>query len=311
MIEPSILDKYIDESCLNMNDKSRRKTQLVISNFFERKPNLAYENLNKQDFVDMLSQSACMITSSFLAYKSTIYDFVKWMYEQGYGSEKILLDFADIQYTDIDRSPFYARYYFVDLQDLSSTLDDVFEDRGTEFDTFRAAALLIWHGIEQTEVVDILKYDLNEFERTIKNSVTGQIIPLDEKVTYFLARYRDDKTYDSRKMGGRTLSYLDGRYLLRSYKSDHFTATHLSNLQTTSIKLTADYRKQFHWKQIYLSGLYYRMHEYERLKGEITRSDFEILQQFFKVQGKLTPQRKTGLVRKLNEYQEFKSLMYS
>lgn len=311
MIDQSILDKYIDESSFNMNDTSRQKTRLVISKFFESKSDVAYENLTKQNFVDMLSQAACMSINSFLSYKSTINDFIKWMYEQGYGTERLSKDFVQIQYADINRSAFYSRYYFSDLQDLLSTMETIFEDRGSEFDTFKAAALLIWYGIEPKEVIEVLKANLNEDDDTIQNPVTGQIIHLSKDVSYFLVQYRDDDNYDSRKMGGRVLSYVKSKYLLRSYKNAHLTLSQLSNIQSSTLKIAEEHGKQFQWKRIYLSGLYYRMYEFEQANGEINRTDFETLTYFFKVQGELTPQRKTDLLRKLSEYQEFKSYMYS
>lgn len=311
MIEQGILDKYIDESSFNMNNASRQKTRLVITKFFEYKSDVAYADLTKQDFIDMLSQAACMSINSFLSYKSTINDFIKWMYEQGYGSEQLSKDFAQIQYADVNRSAFYNRYYFSDLQDLFSTLETIFEDRGSEFDTFKAAALLIWYGIEPKEVLEILKSNLNEDEDTIENPATGQIIKLNKDVSYFLAKYKNDDTYDSRKMGGRVLSYVKSKYLLRSYRNAHLTLSQLSNAQSSTLKIADEHGKQFQWKRIYLSGLYYRMYEFEQANGEISRSDFEVLKAFFKMQDDLTPQRKTDLLRKLSEYQEFKSYMYS
>lgn len=311
MIEQSVLDKYIDESSFNMNDASRQKTRLVITKFFEYKSSVAYNDLTKQDFIEMLSQAACMSINSFLSYKSTINDFIKWMYEQGYGTEQMSVDFAQIQYTDINRSAFYSRYYFSDLPDLISTMETIFEDRGSEFDTFRATAFLIWYGMEPKEVLDILKSDFNEDEDTIKNPATGQVIHLSKDVSYFLAKYCNDDTFDSRKMGGRVLSYVPSKYLLRSYKNAHLTLSQLSNVQSSTLKIADEHGKQFQWKRIYLSGLYYRMYEFEQENGEISRTDFEILKDFFKMQSVLTPQRKTDLLRKLSEYQEFKSYMYS
>lgn len=107
------------------------------------------------------------------------------------------------------------------------------------------------------------------------------------------------------------MSYVKSKYLLRSYRNAHLTLSQLSNVQSSTLKIADEHGKQFQWKRIYLSGLYYRMYEYEQANGEISRSDFEVLKAFFKVQDDLTPQRKTDLLRKLSEYQEFKSYMYS
>lgn len=311
MIEQSVLDKYVEESSFNMNDKSRQKTRLVIAKFFDYKSDVAYTALTKQDFVDMLSQAACMSINSFLSYKCAINDFIKWMYEQGYGTEQQLMDFSQIQFTDINRHAFYAKYYFSDLKDLISIMESIFEDRGSEFDTFKATAFLMWYGFELHEASEVLKSNLNEFEDTILNPITGQVIHLNKDVSYFLTRYRDDDTYDSRKMGGRVLSYVKSKYLLRTYRNAHLTVSQLSNIQSTTLKITSKHEKQFQWKRIYLSGLYNRMYEFEQKNGEITRSDYEILMKFFKVHDNLSPQRKTDLLRKLSEYQEFKSYMYS
>ena len=53
--------------------------------------------------------------------------------------EQIIRNLSEIQFTDINRSGFYNTYYFRDYNDLFNTIDEVFSDRGTEFDTFKCA----------------------------------------------------------------------------------------------------------------------------------------------------------------------------
>ena len=310
MIDQSILDKYLDESSFNMNETSIQKTRLVVAKFFSCKKDIEYNDLKKEDFVDMFSQAACMSINSFLSYKSTINDFIKWMHEQGYGSEQFVIDFAKIQYSDVNRSAFYEKYYFEDLDDLFDTIENVFSDRGTEFDTFKAAAFLIWYGIEPKVVPDILKENLNDDEGTILNPSTGQKILLSKDVSHFLVEYKNADTYDSRKFGGRILPYVESKYLLRTYKNAHLSTKQLSSIQSSTINIAEEHGKQFQWKRIELSGLFYRVYQYEQEHGEIDRDDFNTLKTIFNMSGELLPQRKTELLRKLSEYQEFKTYMY-
>jgi len=311
MIEKTVMDQYIQESTLRMNEKSKRQIEVFLTKFFDLKPDVSYNDLTKQDLIDMFSQLVIISANSFFTYKSKINDFMKWMYEQGYGSEQIIRNLSEIQFTDINRSGFYNTYYFRDYNDLFNTIDEVFSDRGTEFDTFKCAAILVWFGIKINDIPSILKKDLDEYEGTIIHPVTKEKIKLPDNAVYLLSNYRDAETHDSQKFGGRTVAYVDSQYLFRSYKNACFTTKQINHISISANDVAKDFGKVFQWNRIYLSGLYNRIYQYEQKHGEIGRTNFKVLKQFFIGDDELTIQRKTDLSRKYEEYQEFKEYMYS
>ena len=310
MIEKSVMDRYIEESTLKMNECSKRQIEVFLTKFFSFKEDVEYNDLTKQDLIDMFSELTLMSANSFYTYKSKINDFMKWMKEQGYGSEQVLKNLSDVQFTDINRSGFYNTYYFRDYDDLFNTIDVVFKQRGTEFDTFKSAALLVWFGIDIKDVPQILKNDLDEDEGTIIHPGTKEKIKLPANAVYLLARYRDAQTYDSRKFGGRALTYVDSQYLFRSYKNAYFTTKQINYFSISANNVAEEFGKIFQWNKIYLSGIYNRIYEYELQHGNIGRTNYDVLKTFFVGDDKMTKQRKTDLSRKYEEYQEFKEYMY-
>lgn len=311
MIDNSLLDQYIAESTLRMADENKRGFKTLFIRFFGLKPDISYSDLTKQDFIDMFSQMNIMTANAFLTYKCKITDFMRWMLEHGQGSQQQINEFGTIQYTDINRHAFYDLYYFRDFDDLINTLDTVFNDRGSEFDTFKSAAILCWFGIEIKFQSDILKTDLDEDAGTIINPETKEIISLPSLAVRYLEQYKNADSQDTRKFGGRVMAYPKSQYLFRSYKNAYMTQKQLAHVSSEANRVAKDFEKVFQWQKIYLSGLYNRIFEYEQEHGEIGRSNYEILRQFFKTDEELTPMRKVTLSRKYEAYEEFKQIMFS
>ena len=71
-----------------MNEKSKRQIEVFLTKFFDLKPDVSYNDLTKQDLIDMFSQLVIISANSFFTYKSKINDFMKWTYEQGYGCQR-------------------------------------------------------------------------------------------------------------------------------------------------------------------------------------------------------------------------------
>jgi hypothetical protein len=228
MIEQSVMDRYIAESSLKMTEMSRINFENLLTRFFNLKPSVEFADLRKADLIEMYSQLNQHSIGGFITHKSKVNDFAKWMYEQGYGSAELLRDISDLKYSDINHDYLYDIYYFRDVEELWNSMSLIFEDRGTEFDTFKAAAIMVWLGIDLNDLPDILKIDIDESSQSIIHPVTRQKVelpPVDlrDKIFSFLVSYRDADSCDTRKFGGRVLPYMQSKYLLRSYKNAHLT----------------------------------------------------------------------------------------
>lgn len=315
MVDQSIIDRYIEESTVNMMSLSKRKAKNVITSFLLLKPEVKFSDLTRDDLIEMFSMLALISQNSFHNRKSEIKDFAKWMNENGYATDEIIYNISSIQYSDIDRTPYFDKYYFKDLTDLYDAMEEVFSERGSEFDTFRVSAILVWCGLEVKEICEILKSDFNEDKMEIICSQSGKKVRFLDEIEHigrFIIDYKDSDSYDSRKLGGRTLKYMNSKYLLRSYKSAHYTVPLLSNLAITANRVAKEREdgKLFQLNRISLSGLYYRIYQYENENGVIDKIDLKTLQSFFNVAGTLTSQKKLELTRKYNEYREFRDYFY-
>ena len=148
MVNNLVMDRYVEESSLKMNEKSKQHIRTLLTKFFGMKPDVAYNDLTRQDLIEMLSAFNATSIITFNSEKSKMNDFMKWMVEEGYGTDEPLKILGDITFFDLDRSHLYDRYYFRDYEELHNTMDEAFSERGSEFDTFRSAAVLVWFGIE-------------------------------------------------------------------------------------------------------------------------------------------------------------------
>jgi hypothetical protein len=312
MLDQNLVDRYIEESSINMNDTSKRNISALLVRFFGLKPDVPYNDLKRQDLIEMFSMSSLMTSNSFNPYKCKINDFMKWMYETGNGTDSPLIQLRDIYFNDINRSEYYEKFYFVDYDDLFNSIQAAFENRGTEFDTFRSAATLVWYGIDVKNLPDILKTDINEDEGSIIHPATGEQIKLSKRAMSILVSYRDAESYDSNKFGGTTLWYQQSEYLFRSYKNAVFAVKQLNSLVTSANKAAENAGKIFRWNRIYLSGLYYRVYQYEKQHGKIDRADYDTIRVLFGMTEieSYTTKTKHILSSKYDEYAEFRDYMY-
>lgn len=313
MLDLALIEKYISDTFLNNSDNNKYKQETfnIINRFFNM-TDVAYDDLTRQDMLDIYSQLAIMKMNVFQSHKSKISDFMKWMYETGNGSIKPLEEIREIFFENVDRTAFYDTYYFENLADLNGLMEDVFGKDVCDFSTFRCAALLVWHGIPVKHLPDILKSDFKD-DGTITDPFTGEVFHISPMVIPYLRNYRDADTFDSGKFGGMAVPYKQTQYLFRTYKSAHMTDKQLINTSSNAIKAAAETGRIFQWERIYDSGLYYRVHEYEKLHGNVSRNDYELLRELFKMDHiDLTKQRQRYyLSQKFDEYQEFKRYKYS
>ena len=313
MLDLDLIEKYISDTFLNNSDNNKYKQETfnIINRFFNM-TDVAYDDLTRQNMLDIYSQLAIMKMNVFQSHKSKISDFMKWMYETGNGSIKPLEEIREIFFENVDRTAFYDTYYFENLADLNGLMEDVFGKDVCDFSTFRCAALLVWYGIPVKHLPDILKSDFKD-DGTIADPFTGEVFHISPMVFPYLRNYRDADSFDSGKFGGMIIPYAQTQYLFRTYKTAHMTDKQLINTSSNAIKAAAETGRIFQWERIYDSGLYYRVHEYEKLHGNVSRNDYELLRELFKMDHiDLTKQRQRYyLSQKFDEYQEFKRYKYS
>lgn len=313
MLDLDLIEKYISDTFLNNSDNNKYKQETfnIINRFFNM-TDVAYDDLTRQNMLDIYSQLAIMKMNVFQSHKSKISDFMKWMYETGNGSIKPLEEIREIFFENVDRTAFYDTYYFENLADLNGLMEDVFGKDVCDFSTFRCATLLVWHGIPVKHLPDILKSDFKD-DGTIADPFTGEVFHISPMVIPYLRNYRDADSFDSGKFGGMIIPYAQTQYLFRTYKTAHMTDKQLINTSSNAIKAAAETGRIFQWERIYDSGLYYRVHEYEKLHGNVSRNDYELLRELFKMDHiDLTKQRQRYyLSQKFDEYQEFKRYKYS
>lgn len=313
MLDLALIEKYISETFLNNPDNNKYKREAFnnVSRFFGM-TEIAYDELTRKEILKIYSKLGFMKIKSFQSNKSRVSDFMRWMYETGNGSIKPLEEMREVYFENVDRQYFYDAYYFDNLDDLNDLMETVFGKEVCDFSTFRCAALLVWHGIPVKHLPDILKSDMHN-DGSVLDPVTGEMVHLSPKIVPYLIHYRDADTFASGKFGGMTVPYKETQYLFRTYKTAHMTDKQLINTSSNAIKTAADTGRIFQWERIYDSGIYYRVHEYEKQNGNISRNDYELLRDLFKMDHiDLTKQRQRYyLSQKFDEYQEFKRYKYS
>lgn len=313
MLDLTLIEKYISEvfSDSRNNDKYKQETFNIINKFFNL-TNASYNDLTRQDLLDIYSQLAIMKLNVFQSHKSKIRDFMRWMYKSGNGSIKPLEEIREISFENINRTSFYDTYYFENLDDLNDLMELVFGKQVCEFSTFRCAALLVWHGIPVKHLPEILKSDMHD-DGSIFDPTTKLSTQLSSSIIPYLLHYRDADTFDSGKFGGMTVPYKQTKYLFRTYKTAHMTDRQLVGTSSSANRAAADTERIFQWERIYDSGIFYRVHEYEKQHGSIQRNDYKLLRKLFKMeQIDLANKRQCYyLSQKFDEYQEFKHYKYS
>lgn len=312
MLDLNLIEKYIAETFISNSDtpKYKQETFNIINRFFNMtdKP---YDELDRQEILEIYGQLAIMKMNVFHSHKSKITDFMRWMYETGNGTIKPLEEIRDIFFENIDRTKFYDTYYFEDLADLVNVMETVFDNSTSDFSTFRSAALLVWHGISVKHLPELLKTDLKD-NGVILHPITKEPVQLAPSIVPYLTEYRDADSFDSGKFGGMTIPYVQTQYLFRSYKNAHMTDKQLVNTSSNANKAAAELGKVFQWERIYDSGIYCRAYQYELANGKLRRDDYALLKELFQMPHiDIASRQRYSLSQKFDEYQEFKHYKYS
>ena len=312
VLEKDVSENYIEDSSLRMNLKSKKMAALMLTDFFAQKEFDDFRDLSKNDFIEMYSALNMVEATSFITHRSKIADFATWMFEQGMGLKEQSEQILSIDYSDINADELYDECYFSDCEDLFETLSVVFENCAQDFDTFKASAILRWMGFEANEIIQIQKTNLNERDGYIINPITSKafFVPKPNDILTFLTRYRDADSFESIKMGGKTFEYKESSYLIRNHYDAQFDTTQLSRLTSATKRYAQEYGKKFQWKSIYLSGVYFRMYQYEKEHGSIEQQP-EILKSFMYSENSGTTPTLYTLSLKYKAYDKFKRHMYS
>lgn len=309
MLIHSLIETYLESNALSGNGRSRKNLLSVLEKFFDQMTISEFRSYTRQDLVAKLTASSIMSMNTFESQKSKIGSFIKWLCSNGNCPEKLLEDWKSIHFSDIDRSDYYRTYYFKDYSELYDSIQEALGANPSEQDTFKAATTLVWFGIEVKDLSDILKKDLYEDAGYILHPITKRKLYLPELAVNLLRNYKHSHDFPSTKFGGSMLTYPDTQYLFRTYKNSHLSAAQITNLTAAANRAADNSKKVFQWNRIYLSGLFKRILDYENQFGEIGKTNYETLKQFFERPGQ-NP-RKGELSQKYKEYQEFTTYMYS
>lgn len=278
----SLINKYIAH--LKKSGKPEygiRNTNSILLNFF-KDVKTDFKYLTTQDMILAYEELDLLSTDAFRTYKTTIINFLRWTDENGHPSQHLVKAMQEIRPNDVvGLYKTYAKSFFKDLDDLLNILR--FADK-YNLDTFRCGALLVWCGINVEDLIDILKTDLDEDNNTIIHPITKEPFQIPPIVTAYLSNYRD-----------KTVGCKPSDYLFRNSRSAHLTVARMIKTSSNANRALVDIcPKTFKWTSIYLSGLYYRIHEYEKGFGaiahknlvlfeniQLTNAQYEMLKQFF------------------------------
>lgn len=308
MFDLKYVDEYVELNSMS-SESLKRKNKQEIVNFFTNVPD-SYNDLTKSDIIKAFEQRPMHKKSSFISSKCRLVAFSRWMYEQGLFPYNVVLCLDAVQYSDLNYTEFYASNFYRNFDDLYNTLDIIFDFR-EDFQSFCVSAMLIWHGIKQKYLSDLLKIDLDESNQTIMNPENHESIQLDYRAFQYTLDYARATQYESERLGSRiTIPYIDSEYLFRSYKNRQIS--HISQLATNANKVAKaqNYDKHFNYSYIYQSGLYYRMYQHEKEHGEFQNSD-EILLKFFDINSSDKQHEVNYVYLNLEAYRNFKKYMIS
>lgn len=312
MLDTSLIEQYISETfTTDFNDnKYSRETFNLINNFFNL-TDVSYDDLTREELINIYSHLSIGKTSVFQSYKSRITDFMKWMYETKNGSIAPLNAIRDIYFRDIDRSEIYDTYYFENLDDLNDFMESIFGKEICDYSTFQCAALMVWHGIPLKHLSNMLKKNLSD-DGVVMDPETNKSVQLSPKVVPYICEYRDAYTFNSNRFGGRTVLYKKTQYLFRTCQTENMTVKQLISTACSANRKILETGKIFQFERIYDSGIFYRVHEYEKKNGNISRNDYPLLKELFNMDH-LDLNNKVhcyALLRKYDEYQDFKNFKY-
>ena len=145
--------------------------------------------------------------------------FYDWLYEQGAVDKETVRRVYDIQLDDVVTDYELSRYFFKDLNEVLEFIRMVGTSQG--FDdpddllNIKAIVILLWYGVELSEIVGIKKSDLNRNDNTVK--VGQKSFPIEPEHMSMLCRFSDIDIYKGFPSQKQQV-YVSSPYLLRSAK---------------------------------------------------------------------------------------------
>lgn len=312
MLDAALIERYISENSSSNTEKYNKNLFNIINGFFNA-TDVGYNDLTRQDIIDIYSKLFFMKVRAFQSHKSKIAAFMYWMGKTGNGSPDILKELQEVDFDDMDRGKYFESYYFRDLNDLNSLLKAAFGTEICEYSTFYCMALLVWHGIQKEHLSNMLKSDVLDDGKVI-DSLVNKTREISPSVVPYLLHYRDADEFKSNKFGQDiSMPYRKTAYLFRTYRTERMGYNQLTAAAIRASKVISDTGRYFRLKCIYDSGVYYRIHEYEKENGNIKGDDYALLRVLLDMEYIDITQisRRRYLSIKFREYQEFKRFKYS
>ena len=172
VIDKALIDKFLDESPSLMDDCSRSAVRAFFIRFFDKSQKRQLSEFSRQDFIDIFSQMQITEESTFESDKSRIKKFIRWFNDNEYSIVEQVNGISSISFSEIDSiESDFATHYYSDFYDLYETMSYAFHDKGSEYDTFKSIAILLWHGFELNVIPDILKADVIEQENCVLHPI--------------------------------------------------------------------------------------------------------------------------------------------
>ena len=256
--------------------------------------------MSQLELIELFKAMSIKTASRFNTVKSQYKMFAEWAVTNGIMTQAQVESIKDVAFSDIEDLSITQEFYIASLDELFY----LFQDGGLDaeqYDTFKAAVLLCWYGIEPSRIIDVEKQNITDYGIAFD----GKSYPVeDERVLKLFLKYSKASTYTTEHFGRESiLYYKDSKYLLRSYRNDHLT---YKQLRASTSKLSKEkLKKQISLGKVWESGNYYRLLMDERQNGEVKPGQIERITGFCGVKPS-----GTAASNKLKDFKRWKRAFY-
>lgn len=223
--------------------------------------------------------------------KSLIKSYLNWGFDNKLISIDVIRNLERVNNDSISKRDVFEQYYFKDFDSLKQALDKKVSDLklvdNEQLDIAKIAVYLAWFGIKSEEICEIKKEDINEKHSQIYVSSRNLYIDIPKDIMFEIVSYRDSSGYMTNFKNNNNVfsGYADSLILMRSIQHAKLEYTYLSTKiskyfgNNDSIDDGTD--KIITYQKVYLSGLFYRAHEYEKENKSFKSSDTEVMSEVF------------------------------
>lgn len=268
--QKTLVDAYGEESI------TRWQRMYDIFAEGEEKP---IQSFSKEDFIRIFKKFDVRRITTFDNKKYQLSRYIKYLIAHDKCNFALLQTLRSVRFSDVfeKKNNIFYESYFASLNDLLDCVMETIEkhletEYNYEYDDMLTAFILVWYDFSENEMPEILKADLDPKNHTVKKPSTGEIVEIEKDAFNIIYRYSNTTNRRLRKFGRDTLSYeyfIDSKYLFRSMKSPKVSPNVVNRFIATMKKWGTDSDKKFLPAKIRLSGLYYRIYQWEQTNGSL------------------------------------------